>query len=1093
MDIRTSGSEDTLRVPVGGRRDTWEETRLWKELQGHGEEPALKVRYLLEDVLPPVEDVLNKGGTAALNMTLHDAEHSWRVAQWMAEIAGDEVLSELKPYDLAMLLLSAYLHDIGMTPEAARVQDHLDFLVEGKPRSLDESDIEELQTWLDESWNGLVPPIDKDNEPARLAREIVGGYVRHRHNDWSGPWIREYLKPNSERLYEGWVDDLVRLCQSHHFGLRELKGKDFNPKLVDDSAETVLHLRYCACLLRLADILDFDPERTPPILFKHRNVKGESVVHWRKSLGAEIVRKENQLQLKARPVDAIAHRSILQTAADVERELALCQQLDDETNFQHMAGVGRLPHRWTLDLGIKTTIEPRHNAYEYIDGSFRPDVQQLLKLLGGIALYGKSLVAVRELLQNAFDAVREQIARERLGQSDPSSVETRDRIAIGHSISLVLEPSESGMRLVCRDSGVGMSKETITDRFLVGGTTSSHDLLRLERDCAEHGFSVGRTARFGIGVLSYFLLAERLVLRTRPIESAALEEEGWVFTSLGLTDFGELKKGSIKDPGTEVELELKSSEVAGDPQRFAEEVAKYVSETVKRAPCRFAFSAPDFGVPELAFGPGRPDGKEEARDALLAEFSPGEDGGFSPEEYTVDDEDEPTLYVEVQKKLEMIVHEEELPDGLGSYRIFLGHFRLDCGQSVAYMDLKPLSTDRYLVETIGDGDGWLLPSNLRFSWNGMYISPDWDSAPWDDELLLQAPDSHAVNAYIEVDWTSDDAGQLAVARNYFSPSPAVMEAMGYVYEKARALWVEFVDSHRDSPLTLLNAGLVEEFPANLKMPASWAQQLAVDGEMRSVLAPLELPSICIGDEIDPVYRNSFSWRGKPVAPAIAFNITDQYEPKRNHRNWFGDLFGPQYVGAIEGRDGIHPVLVWDEFEPNDLPSGDRFHYPAKFAQFPPEWRDLATIRSTGDRWFLHAWNRENPLCGAVDGIAWEWALETFEESLDPLPHREEILRSRSRVAAWILMGLYEVDNELWNDLADRDPDFLDEAWRLIDGLGDDDEIYAVSVETADVMVRAIARTGWRWVESGKDDAAFTRLLGRPGKEWLVKVAPAQYP
>ncbi|MGC1851942.1 MAG: hypothetical protein WA687_05815 [Solirubrobacterales bacterium] len=1064
---------------MAGRRDTWRETRLWEELLRRGEEPALKVRHLLEDVLPPVEVVLNKGGTTSLNMTLHEAEHSWRVAQWMAEIAGEEVLAEMEPYDLAMLLLSAYLHDIGMTPEAGRVEDFLDFLIDGKPRSLSEGDIEELQAWLDEHWSGLEPPLANDDEPARRAREIVAGYVRHRHNDWSDPWIREYLRHDSERLYPGWVDDLVRLCQSHHFGLRELKGEDFNPKLVDDSAETVLHLRYCACLLRLADILDFDPERTPPILFKHRNVKGESAVHWRKSLGAKIVRRGNQLQLDAQPVDAIAHRAIRQTVTDIERELALCQQLDDETGFQHMEGRGSLPHRWTLDLGIKAKITPRHNAYEYVDGSFRPDVQKLLELLGGVALYGNPLDAIRELLQNAFDAVRERIARERLSQPDPGNAEARDRLASEHGVSLTLESSESGVRLVCRDSGVGMSKEAIVDRFLVGGSTSSPDLLRLERNCEEHGFSVGRTARFGIGVLSYFLLAKRLVLRTRPAaESDAPSDQGWTFTSLGLADFGELKKDPVEEDGTEVVLEIKPGELDGDPKRFAEKVANYVADTVKRVPCQFSYAAPDFGVPGFAFEPGWPNQEKAARGALLS--------GFVPEEGDPDDDEDPVFDEEIRQRFELIVHQGELPAGLGSYRIFLGHFRLDPGQSIALLDLKPLGQDRYLIEGIGDGDAWVLPSNLSFSWNGMCISPDWDAASWDESPVLQAPDQHAVNAYIEVDWTSDEAGQLAVARNRFTPSVAVGEGMSLIYEKARELWTEFAEDNRDSALALVNAHLLEELPANLETtPSYWAQDLVVDGEMRSVLAPLELPSICIGDDVDTIFRPSFRWRGEAVAPAIGLNIANEDQRKHNHRNWFGDLLGPQYVGAIGADDRLQPVLVWDRFEANDMPFDDRFDYPAKFAQFPPEWRALATVKSSGDRWFLNAWNRENPLCAAVDEVAWDWARETFEESLDPLPHEAEILRSPGRVAAWILKVVYGIEDDFWNDLAERQPEFVDKAWRSIDGLAEEEEILASYIQSGGgAVVRVMTRTRW-WLD--KDPLAFAHRLGRPEGEWLVDV------
>ena len=41
--------------------------------------------------------------------------------------------SSLGDYELALLLLSAYLHDIGMTPERGKVLSHYRLLLDGTP------------------------------------------------------------------------------------------------------------------------------------------------------------------------------------------------------------------------------------------------------------------------------------------------------------------------------------------------------------------------------------------------------------------------------------------------------------------------------------------------------------------------------------------------------------------------------------------------------------------------------------------------------------------------------------------------------------------------------------------------------------------------------------------------------------------------------------------------------------------------------------------------------------------------------------------------------------------------------------------------
>lgn len=132
-----------------------------------------------------------------------------------------------------------------------------------------------------------------------------------------------------------------------------------------------------------------------------------------------------------------------ETARQIEDELLICRRLADETDFGFLRGSAtRLPHRWDLSATLVTRIEPLENAYEYIDGTFRPDVRRLLKLLSGVELYGNELAAVRELLQNAFDAVRERIARERLAnRDDPNRAEMLGQL---YEVVLVLEQEGDG-------------------------------------------------------------------------------------------------------------------------------------------------------------------------------------------------------------------------------------------------------------------------------------------------------------------------------------------------------------------------------------------------------------------------------------------------------------------------------------------------------------------------------------------------------------------------------------------------------------------------------------------------------------------------
>src|SRR5579862_956848 len=99
------------------RANRWSLTSLWLELSKRHSDDAEAVRAVLTVHLPVIEKILSVGGTSPVDFTLHDGGHAFRVANRMVEIIPRDVLSQLSIYELALLLLSAYLHDIGMTPE----------------------------------------------------------------------------------------------------------------------------------------------------------------------------------------------------------------------------------------------------------------------------------------------------------------------------------------------------------------------------------------------------------------------------------------------------------------------------------------------------------------------------------------------------------------------------------------------------------------------------------------------------------------------------------------------------------------------------------------------------------------------------------------------------------------------------------------------------------------------------------------------------------------------------------------------------------------------------------------------------------------
>lgn len=586
----------------------WKSTWLWKTIAKRAKEKgnahATEFLPTLELWMRHLDTVLAKGGTSPGDFTLHDADHALRVADRMEQLLTDSIRRNLSDYELALLLLAAYGHDIGMTPERGKVIAHHRHLFDPGGSALTEEEKAAFQRYLDEhDGQTITLPLTAPAD-LNLADELVAFYVRERHNDWSAEWLRENLAGASFAFLPDVVEVLVRLCTSHHLDVHRLGSSDFDPLLSSGPAPQLIHLRYLACILRLADILENDPERTPAVLLRHRALEDRprSLVHWQKDHALTIDIRGDRLHFQARPRTAVAQRALLDLKDWIDHELHGIASFGERLPVEKTVGKQVIRRDWHLAPAVTHDIRPFGDAYEYIDGAFRPDTPRLLQLLSGEQLYGNPLHAVRELLQNAFDAVREKIARKRLMLPNPADRKWEEELGNQEHVTLTLRPRPAGgWKLVCEDSGVGLTRDIINGHVLVSGTGRRHAIRQLERDCEAAGFRPGLTGQFGIGVLSYFMLADEVTLETTRYQGCGDGTESWRFTTRGVGSFGELKKmpaAPFPNGGSRVTWALGRSKVEdpGNPGYIGTlglDLLDYLQETLVRIPCRFTFRRED--------------------------------------------------------------------------------------------------------------------------------------------------------------------------------------------------------------------------------------------------------------------------------------------------------------------------------------------------------------------------------------------------------------------------------------------------------------------------------------------------------------------
>ncbi|MGW7443924.1 HD domain-containing protein [Kitasatospora sp. NPDC054795] len=193
---------------------------------------------------------------------------------------------------------------------------------------------------------------------------------------------------------------------------------------------------------------------------------------------------------------------------------------------------------------------------------FRMDERRVRSLLMGVELYRDRDLAVRELYQNALDACR--YARARVQYLDRSRTFRLGEYSYDGRIEFRQGVDEEGRAyLECQDNGVGMGEEELRGVFSNAGARFAEQLdFKLERAewrKVDPPVELYPNSRFGIGVLSYFMLADEINVTT-----CRLDASGQLGPQLEVSIYGpshlfriaeRSERGSA--PGTTVRLYLR--------------------------------------------------------------------------------------------------------------------------------------------------------------------------------------------------------------------------------------------------------------------------------------------------------------------------------------------------------------------------------------------------------------------------------------------------------------------------------------------------------------------------------------------------------
>jgi molecular chaperone HtpG len=318
-------------------------------------------------------------------------------------------------------------------------------------------------------------------------------------------------------------------------------------------------------LLRVADYLQIDQQRAPAVLLQLRDPQSPiSVREWQKHRAVRNI--GDSTDPRARMVTVSKDISLTQFLQLRDLVDGLQRELDHSTAVLDEAYGAR------VDLGLNhlgLSIRRVHSnltSPAFLDSlAYVPERTgisadpHLLTLLVEPLYRDEPGVGIRELMQNAVDAVRERHAWCAARGIDASAL---NGPAPGDDvlIEFVQRDETDSWLLRVRDKGIGMTSHTIQNYFLRAGASFRHsaDWLK-EFNEDDGGPRVVRSGRFGIGAFAAFLLGSRLTLATRHV--GATRDGGYrleVSVDGGLVEIVRQKNLEI---GTCIEIEL-SSQVA---------------------------------------------------------------------------------------------------------------------------------------------------------------------------------------------------------------------------------------------------------------------------------------------------------------------------------------------------------------------------------------------------------------------------------------------------------------------------------------------------------------------------------------------------
>lgn len=455
----------------------------------------------IRKIVTPELAQIGAPGTLFEGYTPHDIGHKERVLENYKLIIPQSLADRFGKYEIFFLIAATYFHDIGMI-----------------------------------DWDGF----DKPDGYNTWSKENKAEYVRDIHHVRSEQYVRDLWMKNWPTDNQRQAEIIGRIAKGHRSRVG-VKEEDLHQKQFFDYEETynreLINVPLLCALLKLADELDFAFDRTPMILYEHFPPKEDlSKFHWNKHIITDppitIGEQNLTIMAKARCPNPKLHRALKRMESKIN------EQIRDLEN--HLHSYFKLPietrngmtfrYQWS-DLPKNFELRITADGYEPYDFKFTLAEKQIINLLMGEKFYSSQFDSLREILKNSVDACRRR----------------SDLFRPQEALKIEFSLSDDYTKLEVKDNGYGMDRFFI-ERYL----TQIGNSFYVSDDFKEENHHFRPVGELGIGLLSYFLIADKIVIDTKAEHSDALQIE-----ISDLSDFFFVQSGKRTEQGTTVTLFIK--------------------------------------------------------------------------------------------------------------------------------------------------------------------------------------------------------------------------------------------------------------------------------------------------------------------------------------------------------------------------------------------------------------------------------------------------------------------------------------------------------------------------------------------------------